>query len=274
MQYQNVIRIIVGAGVIYCGMFLIFGYFKPERSEPLSSGELGERHINVSETPEVLDVSAPAANDVVVSIEPATPMEEVGSKQWSGVFFTSQAPTGEWHKSEFQNGCEEASALMAQAFLTGKTYTKEETKRELVALARYQEKKIGQGVDTDVADTAETLLKGYFDITDFQTIYDFTLDDLKRSSNRGLIIVPTNGRALKNPNFTQPGPLQHMLVITGYDAVKQEFITNDPGTRKGAGYRYPEVILFAAIREYPTGQHLPITAQRKAMIVVPPPTNP
>ena len=60
-----------------------------------------------------------------------------------------------------------------------------------------------------------------------------------------------------------------MLVVTGYDAEKKEFITNDPGTRKGAGYRYPEQVLFDAIREYPTGKHVPITINRKAMIIVP-----
>ena len=136
-------------------------------------------------------------------------------------------------------------------------------------MARYQEKKIGQGVDTDAADTAETLLNGYFDIVDYRLVYDFSIEDLKRVMADGLVIVPTNGQALKNPNFTRPGPLQHMLVITGYDPATREFITNDPGTRKGEGYRYEEDILFAAIREYPTGKHLPIKGGRKAMIVVP-----
>jgi hypothetical protein len=136
-------------------------------------------------------------------------------------------------------------------------------------MARYQEKRVGQGVDTDIADTAQLLLAGYFDITDYTIVYDFTRDDLKRALVEGLVIVPTNGQALKNPNFTRPGPLQHMLVVTGYDAAMQEFITNDPGTRKGQDYRYPEQTLFDAIREYPTGKHFPIETERKTMIVIP-----
>lgn len=219
-----------------------------------------EKHI-IADEPSVVIEKMPDARGAV---EP---------KSWSQVFFTSQAPMGEWMKSEFQNGCEEASALMVYAWRSGKTYTKEEVRQELIAMARYQEKKIGQGVDTDVETTATILLKGYFDISDYRTAYDFTLDELKSTLAGGLVIVPTNGQALSNPNFTRPGPLQHMLVVTGYDAVTKEFITNDPGTRKGASYRYPEAVLYAAIREYPTGKHLPIETERKAMIVISSPVS-
>lgn len=193
---------------------------------------------------------------------------------WENVFFTSQAPMGEWGKSEFQNGCEEASALMAFAWRAGKTYTKEQVKQELIDMARYQEAQIGQGIDTDAAETAEVLLDGYFSIADYRIAYDFRLDELKQALAEGLIIVPTNGQMLKNPHFTRPGPIQHMLIITGYDPTTKEFITNDPGTVKGGGYRYTEDILYAAIREYPTGKHLPITVERKAMIVIPSQSNP
>ena len=201
-------------------------------------------------------------------VKPAV-TELIAPKSWTGVFFAPQSPTGDWSKSEFQDGCEEASALMVHAWRTGTLYTKDEIREELFAMARYEEKQIGQGVDTDIADTAEMLLDGYFYTSDYRLVYDFTLDELKSALAEGLVIVPTNGRSLKNPNFTLPGPVQHMLVITGYDDAKKEFITNDPGTRKGEGYRYPEQVLFDAIREYPTGKHLPITSDRKAMIVVP-----
>ena len=215
-----------------------------------------------------------------IEIEPSRIAESIPVKPaamptiWPSVPFTSQAPTGEWGRSEFQDGCEEASVLMVAAWRTKKTYTKDEVKRELIAMARHQEKQIDHGVDTDVKDTAEILLRGYFDITEYAIVFDFTLEDLKQATADGLAIVPTNGQALKNPNFTRPGPLQHMLVVTGYDAETHTFITNDPGTRKGEGYRYGEEVLFAAIREYPTGKHLPIMGERKAMIVIPPSSTP
>ena len=59
-----------------------------------------------------------------------------------------------------------------------------------------------------------------------------------------------------------------MIVIRGYDAKTKEFITNDPGTRQGENYRYKSDVLINALRDYPTGNHLPIEAERKAMIII------
>jgi hypothetical protein len=262
MNSRKLVIFIFLAGALGGGFFLVVGYFADRADEGMTFDQA--MPLPVAEEERVIADAPPVVTEAVPeSLEVAKP------KSWENVFFTSQAPTGEWTKSEFQNGCEEASALMVATWRTGRTYTQDEAKRELIAMARFQEKVIGQGIDTDVADTAQLLLAGYFDITDYKIAYDFTLDELRRATAEGLIIIPTNGQALKNPNFTQPGPLQHMLVITGYDAATQEFITNDPGTRKGAGYRYPEATLYAAIREYPTGKHLPIKTERKAMILVP-----
>ena len=77
-----------------------------------------------------------------------------------------------------------------------------------------------------------------------------------------------NGQKLGNPFFTAPGPERHMLVVIGYDPEKLEFITNDPGTRQGEAYRYPVNVLWLAIRDYPTGDHEPITEVVKKMIVI------
>lgn len=183
--------------------------------------------------------------------------------------FTSQAPTAEWGQQIFQDGCEEASVLMAQAWRNGETLTKESAFKNISALATWQKKKFGHSVDTDTADTQQFLLEEYLEVTDTIIRYDFTLDTLIDLTQKGIVIVPTNGQKLGNPNYRAPGPLQHMLVIVGYDASLHEFITNDPGTRKGEGYRYPEATLYAAIRDYPTGKHLPIEGERKAMILVP-----
>src|SRR3989344_4812592 len=70
------------------------------------------------------------------------------------------------------------------------------------------------------------------------------------------------------PNYTAPGPERHMILIRGYDDETGEFITNDAGTRRGEKYRYKYRTLFNAIRDYPTGDHIPITGVDKKMIVV------
>jgi hypothetical protein len=263
MNIRKAIIFVISLAIFGWVLLYIFEYFNERADEGMTFDQLPPLAPIVQEGRTIFDEPAVSVVEAPSGVGPTEP------KSWPAVPFVSQAPTGEWGKSEFQNGCEEASVLMVHAWRTGKAYTKETAKQELVLMARYQEKQIGQGIDTDVTDTAKTLLAGYFDITEYQLVYDFTLDDLRQATGTGLVIVPTNGQALKNPNFTRPGPLQHMLVITGYDRVAEEFITNDPGTRKGEGYRYPEAMLFAAIREYPTGKHLPIETDRKAMIVIP-----
>lgn len=191
-----------------------------------------------------------------------------GSSLLENVPFTVQAPFGEWNDPIFQNGCEEAALLMSQYWITGETLTKEIAKKEIEAISAFEKKDIGQSVDTSAKDT-EKVFRDYYGVTTSEVRTNITLLDVEEALSSGwLVIVPVDGRKLKNPNYVQPGPVTHMLVIIGYDAEKKEFITNDSGTRNGKGYRYKENILFEAIRDYPTGNHLPINGIEKSMIVV------
>jgi hypothetical protein len=81
-------------------------------------------------------------------------------------------------------------------------------------------------------------------------------------------LTPANGKALDNPQFTNGGPDRHMLVIIGYDKKNGEFITNDPGTRLGRGYKYKDSTLYNAIRDYETGHKKDIEGMKKTVIVI------
>lgn len=183
--------------------------------------------------------------------------------------YTVQAPDGKWSDMRFEDGCEEASTLMAVYWAQGKKIDKATAKKQILAMAEYETRRFGGYNDTSAADTAKRLLSGYFNFNNYEVKSNIKVDDILRELRLGnLVIVPTNGQALKNPNFKQPGPDRHMLVIRGYDFDKNEFITNDPGTRRGEGYRYKKEILFKAIRDYPTGHKKKIIGEKKAMIVV------
>lgn len=185
-----------------------------------------------------------------------------------GVPFAVQAPFGKWGNPVFQNGCEEASLVMVEHWLSGKPLSKDIAKQEISALARFEEKWLGHSVDTSAQDTLK-LFQDYYGITAGEVKMDIGLVHIREALADGaVVIVPADGRKLKNPHFRQPGPERHMLVIVGYDAETEEFITNDPGTRSGEGYRYAETVLINAIGDYPTGDHLPAKKSRKAMIVV------
>lgn len=215
--------------------------------------------------------SAPPGDEPMVveaESEPVTPPPIPKQYRIKGVPFTVQAPFAEWSNPIFQDACEEASLIMADAWAQEKTLTKEGAKQAITALAAYQTELRGHAIDTSIEDTRD-LLKNFFAIETAIVQRDVTIDDIKEAlRSDSLVIVPTDGRKLKNPNFTAPGPPRHMLVIVGYDDVTNEFIVNDPGTRKGEGYRYEQPVLFDAILDYPTGDHVVATSTDKVMITV------
>jgi len=211
---------------------------------------------------------------IIFSLFSVTPFF-VYAKEFLDVPFTSQAPTGNWKDERFQNGCEEASVLMAMRWVQGKKIiSKKQAKKEILALADYQKKIYGSSVDTSAQDTIDRLFKGYYSYTGVEVRYDITKNDIRTELQSGnIIITPMNGKNLKNPHFKRPGPTTHMLLILGYDTKKKEFITNDPGTQYGKNYHYKESTLESALRDYPTGDHLPITTTKKAMIIIYPQKN-
>lgn len=186
----------------------------------------------------------------------------------SDVPFTVQAPYALWADPLFQDACEEASIIMTEAWIKKTTLAPEGVKAEIEALARLQKKYFGHAIDTSIEDTA-WLLGEYYGITAIRVVRDIEIGDIRQALADGnIVIVPTDGRKLKNLNFKQPGPPRHMVVIIGYDTKSGEFTTNDPGTRKGKDYRYPEGVLYEAITDYATGNHVPVTSTNKVMLAV------
>ncbi len=183
--------------------------------------------------------------------------------------FTSQAPFGEWYDPKQQDGCEEASALMAVKWARGENLDRNIAKDEIISISDYQALYYQEYRDTSAADTKERIINKYFEYEDAEIKNNILISDIINELDSGnIIITPMNGRALGNPYFTPPGPDRHMLVIIGYDREKREFITNDPGTKRGENYHYNMEVLYNAIRDYPTGFHEEIIEVKKNMIVV------
>jgi hypothetical protein len=222
-------------------------------------------------------VSAPA-NPVTpaTSVAPVTPDTPAPEKSSSTSFiipvpFTAQAPLGEWSDDRQQDGCEEASVAMAMAWVNGESnIAKEEWLARILALTDFEQKKYGEHRDVALKDVVSWMFNDYFSyekvvikpVASSSTI-------LKELEQGNIVLIPTNGQALKNPNFKAPGPEEHMILIKGYDYKMGQFITNDPGTRRGENYHYSSEIIFNAIRPYETGYRLPFPEVLvKKMIVV------
>lgn len=179
--------------------------------------------------------------------------------------FTPQAPYAVW--DEFHNdACEEASALMLARFWQNKPIAgPADVEAELQNIKTFEEKTFGFNQDTTAAETAK-ILTDYHQLTGVTVVYDFTLEDLKREILSGRpVIIPAAGRELHNPFYKQPGPVYHMLVIKGV-TVDGKFITNDPGTKRGADFVYGQDTLYNAINDWDSDMHS--LSGRKAMIIV------
>jgi len=183
--------------------------------------------------------------------------------------FTSQAPFGDWADPRLQDACEEASVLMAMKWIKSEDINVNEIKEEIFAISKFEEDNYGTYTDSSAQDTINRIIKAYYQYDKAEARYDFSIEDIILEINKGnLIIVPTNGQKLNNPYYSGAGPERHMLLIKGYDRGSNEFITNDPGTRHGANFRFSFDNLYNAIRDYPSGDHKPILEDRKAMIII------
>lgn len=185
--------------------------------------------------------------------------------------FTPQAPLAQWGDPRYADACEESSVWMAALWADGDTREAIDgvlATQELARLSDVSVDLFDTFVDTSAQDTL-WMLRSEVPGISAEIIESPDILDMKLALASGAIILaPTDGRALANPNFTPPGPERHMVVVTGYDDSTGQFITNDPGTRNGNGFRYGYEHFMIAIRDYVTGNRLPITTLEKRVIVV------
>lgn len=206
----------------------------------------------VSDTHSMLPPQSSQAIITPSIIPSAAPDKPILSEVNLPVPFTSQAPTGRWDKP-FQEYCEEAAVLMVYQYLTGKNIAGTTNVIDSLRLIQaYEESVFGSYQDTTAAQTAK-ILSDLYKISNVSLVANPTDHQLKEFLNLGKpIIVPTAGRLLGNPHFTQPGPVYHMIVIKGYTS-DGRYITNDPGTKHGADYLYDSTIILNAIHDWNNG---------------------
>lgn len=181
--------------------------------------------------------------------------------------FTPQAPHAVWDALH-EDACEEAAVLMAARYASGERsglINPDTAEAEIQKIVAWERDKFGYFEDTTVEQTAQ-ILREYYGLNNVSVRHDISISDIKKELGQGkLVIVPAAGRLLGNPFFKQPGPIYHMLLLIGY--TKDTIITNDPGTKRGEGFRYKNETLYHAIHDW-TGNDDTIETGRKVMIVV------
>lgn len=204
--------------------------------------------------------AAPLATPVATPVPGAAPSAGIVGRPTPALFrpsprgvnwpvpFAPQAPYAVWDDLH-NEACEEASMLMAGSYFKGKPLNAHVMEQGILNLVKWQTQH-GYTVDVTAAEVV-AILRDYFQLP-ARLLPNPTADAIRTELAAGrLIIVPAAGRRLGNPYYRRPGPLYHMLVIRGYDTATGEFITNDPGTKRGEGYRYRPPVLLAATHDWP-----------------------
>ena len=183
--------------------------------------------------------------------------------------FSSQAPFGNWEDPKQQNGCEEASALMAIRWVKNENLTPEEARKEIISMSDYQLKQYGYFHDSSAEDTVKRIFNEYFHYYNVALKYGITESDIKRELAEGkVILAPINGRTIGNPYYTPPGPLRHMILIIGFDEEKRQFISHDPATQSGKAIRFEYDFLMSSLQAYESGYLQPPLKKPTVIITV------
>lgn len=191
-----------------------------------------------------------------IAVKPFTPpeprLESLPAQMNLKVPFFPQAPFKVWDPLH-EDACEEASALMLQAYANGETNVSlKEIDRRILELANYQLEKYGSWKDSDAATTAE-YMRDKLGLSGTKVLTVKVADDIRKHIAVGRpVIIPAAGKLLMNPNFRNGGPLYHMLVLKGYRS-DGAFIANDPGTRLGENFVYSEATIMAALHDFNGG---------------------
>ena len=244
--YLFIIVAVVSIG-LYVYQRLNGGPIVPTSTVPsVTYNELVKRQAPAPEpdpTPVALPTPTPPELSDVAKAALAVIETPVTSKNLA-VPFTSQAPFAVWDVVH-EDTCEEAAIYMAVQYFEGVTGVIDPTIADTALLAMVDmETKMGLKVSVTVAEL------GTF--TEATVVDNPTIEQIKAYINAGIpVVVPARGRELGNPFYSGIGPLYHLFTIRGYDG--ENFITNDPGTRRGENYVYPQSVIMNTMADWNNG---------------------
>lgn len=153
--------------------------------------------------------------------------------------FMTQAPSGVWDDAHI-NASEEASWLMTLSFFVPDA-TMNEVELEKIRVAMVDEK-LSMATFASFVETYDPGFRA-------TVIEDPTVEEIQRYLADGVpVIVPTDGALLENPFYIAAGLPYHCIVLRGYAG--ENFIANDPGTRRGEAYEYAQSTVMGAMSDW------------------------
>ena len=187
----------------------------------------------------------------VENLELAKKIEENLPKEINlAVPFTSQAPEENWDLP-WQEACEEATALMLDAYYKNYNLSPLFARDEIVKMVEWEEQQ-GWGVSIEITKIKDLMVNYLSPKYKVKIIENPTVEQIKKYLANGQpVFVVADGKVLPNPHFRNGGPVYHTLIIRGYTS--DSFITNDPGTKFGENFLYKHNDLLNAIHDWNGG---------------------
>lgn len=251
-------------------IFLFFYLLKTKENKKIANHESKKSEIENVSDPIVIENNQDSENSPEINQEEKGKTFTLPNEHDNNVLFTSQAPYANWDALH-DEACEEASIIMAYYYTKKeKSLSPEKAESEIQTMVEFQKDYFGSHKDLNVKEMIELTEEFYQEKFSSKTLTskEEGLNYLKENLAQGnIFIIPAAGRELKNPYFKSPGPLYHALVIKGFNETTQEFITNDPGTRRGENFHYPYDIIWNSIHDFP-GKKEDILKGGKRVILV------
>lgn len=240
-MFQKVLIIFLYLVIIFSVALFGYKYFNSRKN--ISNNNSSVVDINYPEisSSEIKEKATPK-----VAKEEAITLPEPPSYYQIEVPYTRQAPFSVWDALH-EDACEEASFLMVWHYYNKTNFnSKEQADQELNDMISYENSN-GYGLSITMKELGEIAKQQYGLNYRIENIEN--ADQIKNLLvNDGPLITGAYGKILPNPYFRNGGPNYHNLVIKGYD--QSSFITNDPGTYYGDGFKYKYDDLIKAIHDW------------------------
>src|SRR3989344_1843037 len=167
----NRMLLILSAVVVALFVLSWFRFSSPSQGNPFEP--------TASSTPKI-KTPVPSSSPKPTARPTNNPIPSDGSYIIKGVPFTPQAPFGNWSDQRQEDGCEEASTIMAVRWFRGQSLTLQQAETEILKISDYEQEKYGTYHDTSPADTVNRIFKDYLNYHNVKAVSNISLpDDIK-----------------------------------------------------------------------------------------------
>ncbi len=216
---------------------------------------------NISK-PEVV-IPSPSIEQEVVKEIPKTVKKDLPPSVTLGVPFYMQAPDNK-RVLPWTEACSEANLVLAAYYIQNKTLTKDQFKKDILAMTKIQDKFFDTYIEIPMVELKKLYDRFYPKAGTSKIIDKPTIEQIKEElAQWNIVIVPSAGKKLNNPYYLEYAPRFHTILLRWYD--DKYFYANDVGISRGENFPYLQEVIMEANHDLVDGD---ITQWAKRILVI------